>query len=233
MQQTRVKDPKNLVDATCLGEGWQGGQARQKTSPAQSSQTDGCAVAGVRRGGKWQPRIRTRKLPRTTGFTICQDYKGLRCSGFNGSEGGKETGSDNRRPRGEGPGLREPDAHSPSSHSCPLQYIKAVAMPALFFPRSAPRPEETGSSGDTVGNGVGVTTEDSAEPAGSSRWVVRLPAAPSAAMAAVSTATTLPKRPLRPGRSRNSRGTSPRLAIGFRVTAERAFTRKRGSVACG
>lgn len=64
-----------------------------------------------------------------------------------------------------------------------------------------------------MGNGIGVTTEDSTEPAGSSRAAMRLPAAPRAAIAAVSTATALPTRPLRPGRSRKSRGRASDLLL--------------------
>ncbi|XP_059010284.1 lysine-rich nucleolar protein 1 isoform X2 [Mustela lutreola] len=65
-----------------------------------------------------------------------------------------------------------------------------------------------------MGTDVRTVSDDSVEPAGSSRWVVRPLAGPCAAMVAVSTATALRAR-LRPGRSRNSR----RRASDWRLTS--------------
>lgn len=65
------------------------------------------------------------------GLHHLQNYKGLRCSGLNHSEGGNEKGNDNRRERGWGSASWV--STPPSSHSCSLQYIKAMATPALYI----------------------------------------------------------------------------------------------------
>jgi hypothetical protein len=115
------------------------------------------------------------------------------------------------------PGRRPPGPAPRGQPGClPSQIWSHRVLPG----GSATCPGDTGRSrdtGDTVGTGVGLVTDEFAEPTGSSRGTLRLETCRGAAMAAVSSTTAYAARP-RPGRSRTCRGRAgeSRLTSGSR-----------------